>query len=65
MKNNESKPRKKTNIFLWVLILLIVAIVSTAGYFIYRIVFNFNTDTEEGKQIRKEYSIDWSGRMKD
>ncbi len=63
MKNNESKPRKRTNIFLWVLILLIVAIVSTAGYFIYRIVFSFNSDTEEGKQIRKEYSIDWSGRM--
>ncbi|MDD4028109.1 MAG: LCP family protein [Caldisericia bacterium] len=63
MKSTESKPKKKRNVIVWILLFLILSIVSTAGFFIFRIWHELDTETEEGKQIRSEYAIDWSGRM--
>ena len=63
MTNELSKPKKKTKVVLWVILVLILAIVCTAGFYIYRIVNELGSTTEEGKEIRKEFTIDWSGRM--
>jgi polyisoprenyl-teichoic acid--peptidoglycan teichoic acid transferase len=63
MKSTNKKPKKKLHVVLWILLFLVLVIVSTAGYFIFRILNDIGTETEEGKKIRSEYSIDWSGRM--
>ena len=62
MKENNQKKKKSTLVF-WVIFIIIIGIIGTAGFYIYQIMNQLDTTSEEGKTIRENYSIDWSGRM--